>query len=79
MENVKRYICGQCNEMMEFKYDDYYLEHRGEIEKVTTVPQHVCHNCEYIAVANEDIEKMRRIIDHNLFIESLLGGREVER
>ncbi|PFP30244.1 hypothetical protein COJ96_05900 [Bacillus sp. AFS073361] len=78
MENQKRFICGTCNELMELKYDDYYLEHRGEIELVTDVPQHICHTCEVIAVANEDIAKMHRIIDHNLFIERF-GGYDDEQ
>ena len=75
MKEEKRFLCGTCNELMELKYDDYYLEHRGEIELVTNVPQHICHACELIAVSNEDIAKMRRIIDHHIFFENLRGGQ----
>jgi hypothetical protein len=68
-KEVKRYKCGDCDVLMEFKFDDYYLPHRGEIEVITDVPQHVCPNCRCVAVLNEDIAKMRRIIDHNIFYE----------
>jgi hypothetical protein len=74
-KGVKRFKCGDCEVLMEFKFDDYSLEHRGEIELITDVPQHECPTCRCVAVLNEDIAKMRRIIDHNIFIENLRGGQ----
>jgi YgiT-type zinc finger domain-containing protein len=71
---MKRFNCGTCGNEMEFKYDDYYLEHRGEIERITEVPQHVCHTCEVTAVLNSDIEKIRRNIDYHIFLDNLCGG-----
>lgn len=71
---MKRYKCGTCDNEMEFKYDDYFLEHRGEIEHITEVPQHVCHTCDIIVVKNSDIEKIRRNIDYHIFFANLYGG-----